>query len=415
MLHDCDLAILTETFLTKEWSLQGFYNINVLATQGMKGRPVGGITCLLKPHLAPFKTEYRRDNIIRVKTRLCTVVGAYFQPEFSQDDIINSIGEALEGVGEEELVIITGDMNCRVDKYNAKSESVMNYMQEIGMTLVNNRHEKTYIGHNGSSTIDLLLTNMKNVNKVTQEVKRRITRKHLPVETIIVMNARHHIEREKDVKSREIDITELERSNKAITEARKSIQNGRIDNALEELENIMRRATKRRAQHKRTAKIWFDEICYRRRKEVLNMLHNALERTSEETMKHYAEGRREYKKLIQEKKRDYFEEQGKLQVEEAERNPYLILRPKNPKFPRDIPMETWTEHIKEILGGKDTRPMEMREYKNVIQRKGRRKRHELVQRNSNRVHLIQGNDVAGDRKADGDCRPPHSSRTIRIS
>ncbi|PSN31085.1 hypothetical protein C0J52_27048 [Blattella germanica] len=33
------------------------------------------------------------------------------------------------------------------------------------------------------------------------------------------------------------------------------------------------------------------------------MLHKALERTSEEAMKHYAEGRRAYKKLIKEKKR----------------------------------------------------------------------------------------------------------------
>ncbi|PSN30629.1 hypothetical protein C0J52_22421 [Blattella germanica] len=125
-------------------------------------------------------------------------------------------------------------------------------------------------------------------------------------------------------KSRDINVTELERSSEVIMEARKSIQKGRIDNAPEDLENIMRRATKIRVQHKRTAKIWFDEISYRRRKEVLNMLHNALERTSEETMKHYAEGRREYKKLIQEKKRDYYEEQGKRQIEEEERNPYLI-------------------------------------------------------------------------------------------
>lgn len=357
ILQECDAAILTETFLTKEWSLQGFYSINILAAQGMKGRPVGGITCLIKPHLAPFKTEYKRDNILRVKTRLCTLVGAYFQPEYSQEDIINSIGEAMEGIKEEELVVITGDLNCRVDKYNAKSEAVLNYLQEIGMTMVNNRKEKTYVGHNGSSTIDLLLTNMKNVKKVTQEIRKRAARKHLPVETTMEMSKKHHIRSELEIKSREIDVTELERNNGAITEARNMIREGRIDNALEELENIIQRATKGKVLHKRTAKPWFDEACHRGRKEAINTLHKVLERPSEDAVKLYSDRRRAYKKLIQEKKKTYYEEQGKRQIEEAENNPFHILKTKNPTFPRDIHIEAWTDHFKLILGGKDTRPI----------------------------------------------------------
>ena len=62
----------------------------------------------------------------------------YFQPKFSGDEIIEDID-----------VILT--LNCRVDS------------QEEGLTLINNKMAKTYVGPNGSSTIDLILMNMKGI------------------------------------------------------------------------------------------------------------------------------------------------------------------------------------------------------------------------------------------------------------
>jgi hypothetical protein len=48
---------LTEMFTLdiSKVNVLGFYNIHTLARQGERGRPVGGVSCLIKPGLAPFR------------------------------------------------------------------------------------------------------------------------------------------------------------------------------------------------------------------------------------------------------------------------------------------------------------------------------------------------------------------------
>ena len=65
-----DIVMLTETLATKEWAASKAYTLNVLAQQGPKGRPKGGITCLLKPKLIPFRIAYSTDKVLLIKTRL---------------------------------------------------------------------------------------------------------------------------------------------------------------------------------------------------------------------------------------------------------------------------------------------------------------------------------------------------------
>ena len=87
--------VLTETFLTKEWYPKKSYAMHVLAEQGPRGRPKGGITCILSTKMSPFQVTYRSKNIICVKTAICTVIGTYFQPEFSGDEVIKEIAAIL--------------------------------------------------------------------------------------------------------------------------------------------------------------------------------------------------------------------------------------------------------------------------------------------------------------------------------
>ncbi|PSN35248.1 hypothetical protein C0J52_15530 [Blattella germanica] len=43
---------------------------------------------------------------------------------------------------------------------------------------------------------------------------------------------------------------------------------------------------------------------------------------------------------------------------ETEDNPYKALRPREQRFLRDIPIETWTQHLNYILQAKETRPQD---------------------------------------------------------
>ena len=113
--HKYDIVCLTETFLIKDWYTQGFYCINNLATQCNIGRPKGGITCLIKPKLSPFKMEYKSRHILMIRIRLCTIICAYFQPKLTVEDIIEELDEAMSKTSRSDQILLAGDLNCRID------------------------------------------------------------------------------------------------------------------------------------------------------------------------------------------------------------------------------------------------------------------------------------------------------------
>ncbi|KAJ4429269.1 hypothetical protein ANN_26272 [Periplaneta americana] len=184
IFENYDLIILVETFLRKEWDANSFYAIHVLAEQSPLGRPKGGITCLIHPKLSPFQMIHKTDHILAIRTKTCCIIGVYFQPELRQDHIVDELSNALLKVTRNEMLILAGDLNCRIDLPDLKTTTIISFLESEGLTLINNKDTKTYIGPNGSSTIDLVFGNMKGATLDCQRVLENIiTRKHLPVET----------------------------------------------------------------------------------------------------------------------------------------------------------------------------------------------------------------------------------------
>ena len=136
--------------------MANFYSIHSLAKQGLQGRPKGGITILLKAKLSPLKVIQRSDILV-VETKLGTIIGTYFQPEYKEEDIIDELASALQMISCTNTVILAGDLNCKIDINQPKSKAVVRYL-ETGLTLINNHLERTYIGVNGCSTIDLVFS-----------------------------------------------------------------------------------------------------------------------------------------------------------------------------------------------------------------------------------------------------------------
>ena len=126
-----------------------------------------------------------------VRTRLCTIICAYFQPELTAEDIIEELDEAMSKTSRSDQILLAGDLNCRIDIPSKKTNLVIEYLEEEGFHMINTSSENTYVGPNGTSTIDLVFIN-DGIKEISQSVLSNITvRKHLPVETILETKKLH--------------------------------------------------------------------------------------------------------------------------------------------------------------------------------------------------------------------------------
>ena len=347
-----DAIVLTETFLQEPLELDGYYSKHRLATQGPLGRPSGGISCYIKPWLAPIETIVENKNILLVQTKVAKIICVYFQPEISAEQIIDIINDALEYVDKDDAVILTGDLNCRVDKANQKSNLVINFLQAEGLDLINEPEEITYIAHNGSSTIDLCFIN-NNIEAITQKTLTTGVaplRKHLPVLTKLATKGPIDKKPRTTTKyRRELDMELLTESSETVREIRGQIETGNINSAVTGINRLLTSSMIRVQDHGRKAKKWFDRECYSMRKKVLQALHETRNSIDKRTYEHYNILRRQYKALLKGKRQQHLEDEGKKMIAEATLDPFKALKAKQPRFPHDINIETWEKHFQTTL------------------------------------------------------------------
>ncbi|KAJ4427938.1 hypothetical protein ANN_23948 [Periplaneta americana] len=338
-----------------EWHQQGFYCINNMAKQGDRGRPRGGTSILMKPKLSPFKITHKSDFVLMVKANLCTAICVYFPPDMKQEDIIAEIGAALTKVPNSEPLILAGDLNTRIDSQSNKTSAVLDYLREEGLSVVNKASDKTYYCYNGSSTIDLLFVNDR-LSATSQNILYNIViRKHLPVETTLLLKKNGNTKQTHETKlARKLDTEKLGRAQ--LSNTLQSIQTGSIDSTQEGLERIIIEAIPTLETNKRISKPWFNTLCYAERRLALKALHMTKEFPTDSNLRNYSELRKQYKKTLKAAKEAYEIKQEMAMIEEAERDPFKALKPRNPKFPKNIPMEVWIDHLSATICGKETRP-----------------------------------------------------------
>ena len=110
--------------VTKENDLiPGFYNIHVYVKKEAIGRPIGGIACLLRPQITLSKLIHSQENLIVVKTKYCTLISVYFNPDHSALDIIVSFALSLSKVGRNEKSYPQATSITKVDKPNRKAKT----------------------------------------------------------------------------------------------------------------------------------------------------------------------------------------------------------------------------------------------------------------------------------------------------
>lgn len=115
---------------------------------------------------------------------------------------------------------------------------MLEYLEEIGLKLVNQKDQATYIAYNGQSTIDLVFTNSKSIHPHQQRIIPISIRKHLPVETTFMLGT-HTARRVPSAPqpTRKLDPTQL--NHESIARITDLTTNGKIDEALEGITLIM--------------------------------------------------------------------------------------------------------------------------------------------------------------------------------
>uniref|UniRef100_A0A8D8YRD8 Endonuclease/exonuclease/phosphatase domain-containing protein n=1 Tax=Cacopsylla melanoneura TaxID=428564 RepID=A0A8D8YRD8_9HEMI len=144
LFQDADLVMLTETLNTERpASLPGYSCVASPARQLAKyGRPVGGLTVYAKPYLN-LRPVHINDNRLHLDTVFGSVLCYYFHPSRTVGDIIGEICRDLKN-HRDDVVLIGGDFNTRIETNDTKSDTLLSFMKTIGFELVNNPRVATF-------------------------------------------------------------------------------------------------------------------------------------------------------------------------------------------------------------------------------------------------------------------------------
>jgi len=345
--------VFTETFTTEPIDITGYYGMHAYGKK-TEGRPMGGVSCYMKPTLGSFKIIHKDENILVIQTELIAVIAVYIRPQATSEEVIETIGTAVVAAEKQDKIIILGDINCRIDKKNTKTEIVMEMLREEGFKLANSKEMPTYIAHNGTSAIDLVLYRGKEIKLIEQKglwsSSMTPVRKHIPIATtldIATEGRRKEKEGTRKSISRIVNQEKIRQSQNLIEDAREKIREEQLDTALNITNDVIRHAC--HPTRKRWAQPWFDKTCYEARRITLKALSSAKDTRRTEDLEQYAKMRKQYKTILKDRRDTYMEEEARRTAEEAERNPFLPMKRKTYNVTKEIPMEKWENHFSRIL------------------------------------------------------------------
>ncbi|KAJ4437610.1 hypothetical protein ANN_17755 [Periplaneta americana] len=187
-----------------------------------------------------------------------------------------------------------------------------------------------------------------------QVLESVVARKHLSVDTTIYVTNTSAKKQERVKIRRELDLAAIEKTD--TKEISDTIQKCNIEEAVKIMERCIQGATLKSNRQNKRAQPWFNQECYKARKHTMIALKKALSTQTVEHLQRYNVSRREYKNVIKRTKENFQEEEERKRIEEAEQQWYKAVSPRQPRFPKDIPMTVWENHFRNVLHNRETRP-----------------------------------------------------------
>jgi len=382
-----------------DWKVQGAKRRN------KKGRPMGGMILGIRKDLIGQKEEEGREVEGLIARRInygkgdLRVVRVYVNKDMERK--LEGLKEWLEEKERGVRTLIGGDFNARSGdeggkieeeegegnkyrrskdrKINGEGKRLIDCVRERGWWILNGeiRGDEegnwTYTGSRRESIIDYVLINEELEEEIDQLIiGDNIDSDHHP---LIVRLKERGGGRSKRGKERRIQRgmwNEKGRERFKAELGRVEVSGGKVQEEVGKMEGrikeiIKRMETERREYGKR--KGWWDAECREKKREVRRALR--VWRKGNGDKQRYLNGKKEYREICEEKKREE-NERWEREVEEArvEEQVWGIVNRERKRWKginEDIKMEEWEEYFKELLGGVERR---------VVQGKNRRGRRE---------------------------------------
>ena len=150
---------------------------------------------------------------------------------------------------------------------------------------------KMYISYNGSSSIDLVFSNMN--SNTSQKALRNIVRKYLPIETTFIIK-KYTVDTPTKYNIQEDRPHEAQRRGENYVII--AIKGGKLEEAVTTIEQIIKGTITEVPKIHRKSKPWFNKSCYTARRSALEALHFALNTKIEDSLRKYAIFRKTIKK-----------------------------------------------------------------------------------------------------------------------
>jgi hypothetical protein len=357
------LWVLTETFAWESFQVHGFYAHHSLATKpDGPGRPKGGVSMLVAAELGEHSIIMSRRDVMVLRGSSFFVIAMYSSPSHSVEEFSDSLLEAMAAVDLTRPVILVGDFNCRIDLPSPapRTRAFNILLESAGLWIANNPDLKTYESSAGSSTIDLVATNLSavNVSGVTRLTNKTMTvlRNHIPMtcHLNLLRNAPKICTPPARLGKR-LNYSLLANTATKLWALMSEFCEDPETLALA-LKDCIVLAAISPPTNVRKAQAWFNEECFRARQLALQALQ--LCGTWDCMRPLYQKYRRQFKILVKQRKLEFAHIQEAKLVREAEACPYKFGQSQTPKITCPIPSNILREHYIQLAQGADTVPVE---------------------------------------------------------
>lgn len=336
--------------MREEINLEEFIGYHVLAKAPEdRGRPVGGLSVYVKKSLPKFHVAASDEHHIILSNADMEVALFYLQPEFEALEVLDMVHNALSRMNSNKPAIVAGDFNSRIDRAakSRKGRLLVESLEAVGLTLVNEAEIFTYVCSTGRSTIDLCFTNDAVQAKLCS-IWNNPSRKHLPVHIELESRGiqRSRTSQRERRYSRRIRCRPMK--NKREQETLDTLtKKGDPDAAEAAIVNFVSLGL-REAKRKKSTKRWFTKEC----RQLLSRVKGTLKKLRfgfQDAAEDYRRVRREYHAAIKASKLRVALEEEQRMVSRAEEEPYrYIIKKKSGSICNAAP-EAIKEHFEKLL------------------------------------------------------------------
>jgi hypothetical protein len=345
---------------TEHLQIPGFYSFNAGASKGRRGRPFGGVTILVAPHIQGVRLIEARNNHVIVATADFYVIGAYYSPTFGDMAMIEDLSALISSIPLGIPIILAGDFNARIDisPHPIRTDLLVTCLHLNSMWLCSLPSPLTYVSPQGDSTVDLIASSLPVTSISTPELavghSIHLLRKHKPVRVSVTVQAAGP--------AAGLPSPRLSKwvSQQSLIEALRALctdpewPNMEISVAVRAIVKAIISATPLAPVSHRVAKPWFDKVCYEARAIVIQAkilfdMHQSMRRN-------YMHYKKLYKKTLKLKRREWQVREESRLLARAEEHPYVYGRVDKSRAVCPIAADTMRTHFRDIAGGISTAP-----------------------------------------------------------